>query len=71
MTAISIGRAPIRTTSFERVLLSLAASLDRYVGLRAQKRATADYRRVAAARADVAAARSAAEALGSIGIIPR
>jgi len=71
MTAISAPRVSAGTTTFERSLLRAASALDHYVSLRLERRSGAEYRRAAAAQSVAAAVRGAAQAHGSIGMLPR
>ena len=69
MTALTASHAVVRTTGFERALLTAAAGIDRFVTARAARRA-ADETPVSArvAAADVSAD---ALAMGSVGMLPR
>lgn len=71
MTAISASRGYVRTTRFERALLSMSAALDHFVSHRLARRAAAEARTVAAARTAAADQRAVAEACGAWGMLPR
>lgn len=68
MTALTVHRS-VRTTRFERMLLTAAAGMDRFVATRLERRgATAAPVSAQTAAGD---ARADALALGSLGILPR
>ncbi len=68
MTALTVHRS-VRTTPFERMLLTAAARMDRFVASRLERRgATAA---PAAARTAATDARADALAIGSVGMLPR
>lgn len=69
MTALTAPRAVIRTTGFERMLLTAAVGIDRFVAARLERRAAVV--RPASAQDGAADARSDALAMGSIGMLPR
>ena len=69
MTAITASHPISGVTPFERTLLSASAHLDRFVAVRLERRATS--RRLIHAQDAAAGARATAQALGSIGILPR
>jgi len=69
MTTLTAPCYVARTTRFERMLLTTAAGIDRFVAMRRQRRASAS--RTVAAQAAAVEARTDARALGSIGILPR
>ncbi|MCW3494691.1 hypothetical protein [Microbacterium sp. SSM24] len=68
MTALIAPRS-VRTTRFERMLLTAAAGMDRFVATRLERRGTTPP--PASARTTAADARADALALGSIGMLPR
>ncbi|GAA2991535.1 hypothetical protein JOD63_001198 [Microbacterium terrae] len=75
MTAIAAPRpvrraGSVRTTRFERTLLTTAAFLDHVVAVRVERRAATRPIRSAVA-GDATDARTTAQALASIGILPR
>ncbi|WP_106814058.1 hypothetical protein [Microbacterium timonense] len=59
------------TTRFERALLRAASALDAYVLTRLERRDAAARRDALAAEAAATGARRAAEALASVGMLPR
>lgn len=69
MTAFIAPRTVARTTRFERMLLTTAAGMDRFVTTRLERRAVVA--RPVAAQVGAADARSDALAMGSIGMLPR
>jgi hypothetical protein len=69
MTAISAPRASVRTTRFERTLLSAAAGLDHFVSVRLERRAATP--RPHCAQGIASDARTDALSTGSIGMLPR
>lgn len=69
MTALTASRVVVRTTGFERMLLTAAAHIDRFVDSRLARRATAS--RAIAMQVAATDARSDARAMGSLGILPR
>ncbi|WP_127474785.1 hypothetical protein [Microbacterium sulfonylureivorans] len=69
MTALTAPRAVVRTTGFERMLLTTAAGIDRFVATRLERRAAAV--RPVAAQSAAGEARSDALAMGSVGMLPR
>jgi len=71
MSAISASRTITRATHFERTLLHAASALDLFVANRLERRGRVSYRRAADAQASAADVRSAAEARGAIGVLPR
>lgn len=71
MTTISAPRALTRPTPFERTLLHAAAALDRFVSSRLERRGTTEHRRADDAWRAHSVTRSAAEAHGAIGLLPR
>jgi len=60
-----------RTTLFERALLRTAASIDRFVDARLERRGAPAYRRAVQTQLNVAAVRREAQARGAIGLLPR
>jgi hypothetical protein len=68
MTALTAPRS-VRATRFERMLLTTAAGMDRFVALRLERRRTAD--RPVTAQVAAGDARADALAMGSIGMLPR
>lgn len=69
MTALTAPRAVVRTTGFERMLLTTAAGLDRFVASRLERRGSgAGPRSAQAAAGDT---RSDALAMGAVGMLPR
>ena len=76
MTALTASHAVVRTTGFERMLLTTAAGLDRFVATRLERRGADDGPRVAddgprVARTAAGDTRSDALAMGSVGMLPR
>jgi len=76
MTAITAhhvasSRSQARTTAFERTLLQAASTLDAFVAARLERRASAARRDAIAAQDAATRTRSAAEARGALGILPR
>lgn len=71
MTAISAPSVRIHITPFERTLLRTSAAIEQYVGMRLERRAGAESRRATSAQLAAVTARSAAQARGAIGILPR
>lgn len=69
MTAITASHSIGVVTPFERALLSASAHLDRIVAARLERRATS--RRHVLAQVSAVQARTEAQAMGSIGILPR
>ncbi|MDY0909600.1 hypothetical protein [Microbacterium sp. CFBP9034] len=69
MTALTAPRAAVRTTGFERMLLTAAVGIDRFVAARLERRSTASG--AVGARTAAGDARTDALALGSVGILPR
>ncbi len=69
MTALTAPRAFARTTGFERMLLTTAAGIERFVGTRLERRAVVA--RPASAQVAATEARSDALAMGSVGMLPR
>jgi len=69
MTALTAHRAVIRTTGFERMLLTTAAGIDRFVATRLEHRAAAI--RPVAVQAAAVDARADALAMGNVGMLPR
>jgi hypothetical protein len=69
MTALTASHAVVRTTGFERMLLTTAAGLDRFVATRLERRGADDGPRVA--RTAAGDTRSDALAMGSVGMLPR
>lgn len=75
MTALTTIRPPARgpvarTTTIDRALLLAASALDAFVARRVGRRASAEHRRALAAQAAAASARSTAQALGAVGMLP-
>lgn len=68
MTAI-IASGSARVTGFERMLLTTAAAMDRFVAARLERRESAIT--PAAARASASDIRADALAMGSVGMLPR
>jgi len=58
-------------TRFDRTLLRAASAIDAYVLTRVERRAAAEGRQALAAQAAASGARSQAEGLFSMGILPR
>lgn len=71
MTAISAPRTSAGITPFERSLLRASSAMDRFVGQRLERRASAGYRRATAAQSSSVAVRDAAQAGAAIGLLPR
>ncbi|MHC2998978.1 hypothetical protein [Microbacterium sp. HJ5] len=69
MTALTAPTAVVRTTGFERMLLTTATGLDRFVASRLERRAAS--RRPVDAQTAAGETRSDALAMGSIGMLPR
>ena len=69
MTALTASHAVVRTTGFERMLLTTAAGLDRFVATRLARRGTNDGPR--AAQTAAGDSRSDALAMGAVGMLPR
>ncbi|MGN8551769.1 UNVERIFIED_CONTAM: hypothetical protein OHV15_04180 [Microbacterium sp. SLM126] len=68
MTALTVHRS-VRTTPFERMLLTAAAGMDRFVATRLERRgATAP---PISARTAATDTRADALAMGSVGMLPR
>lgn len=68
MTALTAPRS-VRATGFERMLLTAAAAMDRFVAVRLERRGS-----LAApvdARSAASDARADALAMGSVGMLPR
>ena len=68
MTALIAPRS-VRTTRFERMLLTTAAGMDRFVETRLERRGTTPP--PVAAQTAAADARADALATGSVGMLPR
>ncbi|MCH6229420.1 hypothetical protein MK786_01550 [Microbacterium sp. CFH 31415] len=69
MTALTASHAVVRTTGFERMLLTTAAGLDRFVATRLERRGTTEGPR--AAQTAAGEIRSDALAMGAVGMLPR
>lgn len=69
MTAFTAPRAVVRTTGFERMLLTAANVLDRFVATRLERRAAST--RPISAQTAATDARSDAQAMGAVGMLPR
>lgn len=69
MTALTASTAVVRTTGFERMLLTAAAGIDRFVAARLERRAATVHPVVA--RSAAGEARSDALAMGNVGMLPR
>jgi len=65
------SRSAARTTAFERALLQAASSLDAFVATRLERRSDAARRRSVEVQDAAVRSRSAAEARGALGILPR
>ena len=69
MTAVTAAQSISVVTPFERTLLSASARLDHFVVARLERRANS--RRHVLAQVSAVQARTEAQAMGSIGILPR
>ncbi|KRB37690.1 hypothetical protein [Microbacterium sp. Root180] len=68
MTALTVHRS-VRTTPFERMLLTAAAGMDRFVATRLARRGTTAP--PISARTAATDARADALAMGAVGMLPR
>lgn len=68
MTALTVHRS-VRTTLFERMLLTTAAGMDRFVAARLERRRTTAV--PVTAQSAAGDARADALAMGAVGMLPR